>query len=75
MVLFEYSGSIHRRRKEKENDRQKFGHMVNRNLYNLKFMTSFLCFNLYSGILNLEQFPSHNLRSWGVSCQTVSAED
>ena len=44
----------HRRRKEKENDRQKFGHMVNRNLYNLKFMTSFLRFNLYSWILNLE---------------------
>ena len=54
MVLFEYSGSTHKRRKEKENNRQKFGHMVNRNLYNLKFMTSFLCFNLYSGILNLK---------------------
>ena len=54
MVLFEYSGRTHRRRKEKENYRQKFGHVVNRNLYNLKFMTSFLRFNLYSWILNLE---------------------
>ena len=52
MVLFEYSGRTHKRRKEKENNRQKFDHMVNRNLYNLKFMTSFLCFNLFSEIFN-----------------------
>ena len=54
MVLFEYSGSTHKRKKEKENYGQKFSHMANRNLYNLKFMISFMCFNLFNWISDLK---------------------
>ena len=37
---------------ERRKIRQKYGHMASRNLYNLKIMVSFLCFNLFSGIFN-----------------------
>ena len=38
--------------KKKKIFRQKYGHMASRNLYNLKIVVSFLCFNLFSGIFN-----------------------